>query len=263
MTRRSGRTLQTKAVRTTWKSWWSAVWRQQRNFEWLILRYGGGSRDDLVGLDEKNWPECCTFMSWLKFDHILALLISFFAFISFVMFCGTAARFLLWCMNFHRWVIAAVDMKKGLLLLQFHTKFWTPNHHLEDTHSSRYKSIYIYTSPTKQGTFIGRFFKDCKDPGKGQEGIHQSWYVFKSPEGYTEEECTNLKGIWSWRSCVFQNWPTGMVHSFSNHWLWWAKSRSCSKNTSHSWHLGTVQRNASWNLGSTACHGWPKSTNQC
>ena len=68
----------------------------------------------------------------------------------------------------------------------------------------------------------------------------------KSPKSYREEERTNLKGIWCWRSCLFPDWSTGMVLGFSDHWLWWSKGS-----------LGAVQRNAS------LCSTWQVETSEC
>ena len=98
MTTRSGRTLQGKRVRPTWNNWWSAVWRQQWNFECLILWwYSGGSCGDLA--TDGKILELCTFRSWLLITllhcitHWYCIHASLFG-IAFMFHSCTAARFL-------------------------------------------------------------------------------------------------------------------------------------------------------------------------
>ena len=49
---------------------------------------------------------------------------------------------------------------------------------------------------------------------KARKAFVRADIFFKSPKGYTEEECTNHERIWCWRSCLLPDGSIGMVPRF-------------------------------------------------
>ena len=66
-------------------------------------------------------------------------------------------------------MIWMADMKKEFMGAMFHTKIWTPNHHLEDTQSSRYSSMNIIFKQKLEMLYLHHSFFTYSSYQLGQE----------------------------------------------------------------------------------------------